>query len=174
MRSDRTPLLLIEEAIQLLRTSPVLVYALYCAGTVPFLLAFFSFCAEMSYNRSARKQLRRVRNRDGFDLWLDERPPSVLLSGTHSCLRRQRNQMVETSHDAGNLEQQIALQPFGFFIKPLAWLLIFPVTYVSAFFQNLTILGGEGRERSSEKVGNSRASGQNKVTQCTVCCLFWL
>jgi hypothetical protein len=41
--------------------------------------------------------------------------------------------------------RQIAFQPFGFFIKPLAWLLVFPVTYVSAFFQNLTILGGEER-----------------------------
>jgi len=42
--------------------------------------------------------------------------------------------------------RQIAFQPFGFFVKPLAWLLIFPVTYVSAFFQNLTILGGTERD----------------------------
>ena len=41
--------------------------------------------------------------------------------------------------------RQIAIQPFGFFVKPLAWLLVFPVTYVSAFFQNLTILGGADR-----------------------------
>ena len=41
--------------------------------------------------------------------------------------------------------RQIAFQPFGFFIKPLAWLLVFPVSYVSAFFQNLTVLGGAER-----------------------------
>ena len=41
--------------------------------------------------------------------------------------------------------RQIAIQPFGFFVKPLAWLLVFPVTYVSAFFQNLSVLGGANR-----------------------------
>jgi hypothetical protein len=48
MRTDRTGLVLIEEAVQLLRTARVTAFALYCAGTVPFLLALFSFCAEMS------------------------------------------------------------------------------------------------------------------------------
>ena len=53
MRTDRTGLVLIEEAVQLLRTAPVTVFALYCGGTVPFLLALFSFCTEMSYSRAA-------------------------------------------------------------------------------------------------------------------------
>ena len=53
MRTDRTGLVLIEEAVQLLRTAPVTVFALYCGGTVPFLLALFSFCTEMSYSRDA-------------------------------------------------------------------------------------------------------------------------
>jgi hypothetical protein len=145
MRLDRTPLLLIEEAIQLLRTAPVSVYALYSAGTVPFLLAFFNFCAEMSYNRNAEnhcatsavamaltycwmkglqafccRELVRVYTGDGTRWW---KPATMLAIWS----------------------RQVAIQPFGFFIKPLAWLLIFPVTYVSAFFHILTILGGGER-----------------------------
>src|SRR6185295_15671824 len=142
MRLDRTPLLLIEEAIQLLRTAPVSVYALYSAGTVPFRLAFFNFCAEMSYNRNAEdncatsavvmaltycwmkglqafccRELVRVYTGDGTRWW----NPATMVA---------------------IWSRQVAIQPFGFFIKPLAWLLIFPVTYVSAFFHILTILGG--------------------------------
>ena len=42
--------------------------------------------------------------------------------------------------------RQIAFQPFGFLLKPIAWFLMFPITYVSGFFQNLTILGGTDRD----------------------------
>jgi hypothetical protein len=138
----RPPLLLIEEAIQLLRASPTPVYALYSAGTIPFLLAFFNFCAEMSYNRNATgncaasalamaltygwmkglqafccRELVRVYTGHGPTWW---KPAAIFAIWS----------------------RQIAFQPFGFFIKPLAWLLVFPVTYVCAFFQNMTILGG--------------------------------
>jgi hypothetical protein len=143
----KSPLGLIEEAIQLLRASPVTVYALYCAGTIPFLLTFFNFCAEMSYSRNAGdncagsavavaltycwmkgfqafccRELVRVYTGQGTRWW---RPGTMLAIWS----------------------RQIAFQPFGFFIKPLAWLLIFPVTYVSGFFQILTILAGsEGND----------------------------
>ena len=145
MKTDRTALALIDEAVQLLRASPPTVYALYCAGTVPFVLVLFSFCAEMSYDRNASDNCAAS---------------AVALALTYCWMKGLQafccrelvrvytgniNQMVETNHDAGYLGRQIAFQPLGFFIKPLAWLLVFPVTYVSAFFQNLTILGGVER-----------------------------
>jgi hypothetical protein len=142
MRTDRTALVLIEEALQLLRTSPPAVYALYCAGTVPFLVAFFSFCADMSYGRSASENCA---------------PSAVTVALTYCwmkglqafCCRElirvytgQVNKWWKPATILAIWSRQIAFQPLGFMIKPLAWLLVFPVTYVSAFFQNLTILGG--------------------------------
>src|SRR6202041_1217054 len=106
---------------------------------------FFNFCAEMSYDRNAGnhcatsaaamaltycwmkglqafccRELVRVYTGNGTRWW---RPAKMLAIWS----------------------RQIAFQPLGFFIKPLAWLLVFPVTYVSSFFQNLTILGGVDR-----------------------------
>jgi hypothetical protein len=144
----RTPgaaLLLIEEAIQLLRIAPVTVYALYCAGTIPFLLAFFSFCAEMSYNRYAADNCAGS---------------AVAMALTYCwmkglqafCCRelvRVYTGNVNRWWSPGTMlaiwSRQIAIQPFGFFVKPLAWLLVFPVTFVSGFFQNLSVLGGADR-----------------------------
>jgi hypothetical protein len=136
------PLFLIEQAVQLLRASPVIVYALYSAGTVPFLLAFFNFCAEMSYNRNANDNCAAAAIAMALAY--------AWMKGLQAFCCRELVR-VYTGHATSWWKpavmfsiwsRQIAFQPFGFFIKPLAWLLIFPVTYVCAFFQNLTILGG--------------------------------
>jgi hypothetical protein len=145
MRTDRTALILIEEAIQLLRAAPATVYALYCTGTVPFMLALFSFCAEMSYSRNAG----------------DNCAASALAVALSYCWMKGLQafccrELVRVY--TGNVHQwwkpsimramwarQIAFQPLGLVIQPLAWLLVFPVTYVSAFFHNLSVLGGADR-----------------------------
>jgi hypothetical protein len=40
--------------------------------------------------------------------------------------------------------RQIALQPLGLILKPVAWLLLFPGAYIATFFQNLANVGGTG------------------------------
>jgi hypothetical protein len=138
----RPPLQLIEQAIQLLRASPATVYALYSAGTVPFLLAFFNFCAEMSYNRNANDNCAASAVAMALTYaWMKV----VQAFCCRELVRAYTGQATRWWKPAamfGILSRQIAFQPLGFFIKPLAWLLIFPVTYVCSFFQNLTILGG--------------------------------
>jgi hypothetical protein len=142
MRTDRTGLALIEEAAQLLRAAPVTVYALYCGGTVPFLLSLFNFCVKMSYSRSAEAECS---------------VSAVLVALAYAWAKGLQvfccRELVRAY--TGNAERwwkprtmlaiwstQIAFQPLGLFARPLAWLLVFPVIYVSAFFQNLTVLGG--------------------------------
>jgi hypothetical protein len=145
MRTDRTALILIEEAIQLLRAAPATFYALYYAGTIPFMLALFSFCAEMSYSRNAG----------------DNCAVSALAMAVTYCwmkglqafscreLVRVYTGDVQRWWKPGSMlaiwARQITFQPLGFFIQPLAWLLVFPVTYVSVFFHNLSVLGGADR-----------------------------
>jgi hypothetical protein len=142
----RTPLLLIEEAIQLLRASPATVYALYSAGTIPFLLAFFNFCAEMSYDRDAHNNCAASALAMAMTYgWMK----GLQAFCCRELVRVYTGQAVRWWKPATMFAiwlRQIAFQPFGFFVKPLAWLLIFPLTYVCAFFQNLTILGGTERD----------------------------
>jgi hypothetical protein len=142
MRTDRTGLALIEEAVQLLRAAPVTVYALYCGGTVPFLLTLFNFCVKMSYSRSAAAECSAS---------------AVLVALAYGWAKGLQafccRELVRAY--TGNVERwwkpktvltiwsrQIAFQPLGLFARPLAWLLVFPVIHISAFFQNLTVLGG--------------------------------
>jgi hypothetical protein len=145
MRTDRTALILIEEAIQLLRAAPATVYALYCLGTIPFMLALFSFCSEMSYSRNA-----------GDKCALSALAVAVTygwMKGLQAfCCRelvRSYTGNAQRWWKPGSMlaiwARQIAFQPLGLFIQPLAWLLVFPVTYVSVFFQNLSVLGGANR-----------------------------
>jgi len=146
VNTNRTGLALIEEAVQLLRSAPVTVFALYCGGTVPFLIAFFSFCAEMSYSRNAGAKCAAS---------------AVLVALAYCWMKGLEafccRELVRAY--TGHVDRwwgpktmlsiwsrQTAFQPLGLFIRPLAWLILFPVTYVSAFFQNLTVLGGAGRE----------------------------
>jgi hypothetical protein len=141
----RTPLLLIEEAIQLLRGSPATVYALYSAGTIPFLLAFFNFCAEMSYDRNARNNCAASAVAMALTYGWMKGLQAFCCRELVGVYTGQATRWWKPSSMFAIWGRQIAFQPFGFFVKPLAWLLIFPVTYVSAFFQNLTILGGTER-----------------------------
>jgi len=141
----RTPLLLIEEAIQLLRASPATVYALYSAGTIPFLLTFFNFCAEMSYDRNARSNCAASAVAMAMTYgWMKGLQAFCCRELVH-VYTGQAARWWKPATMFAIWHRQIAFQPFGFFVKPLAWLLIFPVTYVCAFFQNLTILGGTER-----------------------------
>jgi hypothetical protein len=144
MKSERTALALIEEALQLLRAAPISVYALYAAGTVPFSLALFNFCTEMSYSRNAERECAA----SAFTVAL----AYLWMKGLQAfCCR----ELVHVY--TGNITQwwkpramlaiwsrQIAFQPLGLIVKPLAWLLLIPGACIATFFQNLTILGGTG------------------------------
>src|ERR1700693_156397 len=145
MKTDRTALRLIEEAVQLLRTSPATVYALYCAGTVPFILALFSFCAEMSYDRNAAGHCAASAAALALTYCWMKGLQAFCCRELVRVYTGNVNKWWKPTVMLAIWSRQIALQPLGFFIKPLAWLLVFPVTYVSAFFQNLTILGGVER-----------------------------
>jgi hypothetical protein len=174
MRTDRTALILIEEAIQLLRAAPATVYALYCVGTVPFMLALFSFCAEMSYSGNAR----------------DSCAVSALAMAVTYCWMKGLQafccrELVRVY--TGNVHRwwrpgvmlaiwarQIAFQPLGLFLLPLAWLLLFPITYVSAFFQNLSVLGGAHRNDIRRSWEFARLRPKQSFTVCGLLSLLAL
>jgi hypothetical protein len=144
MKSERTALALIEDAIQLLRAAPVSFYALYTAGTVPFLLVFFNFCSEMSYSRDAAGKCAASAFgvavayfwMKGLQAFSCRELANVY---TGNILRWWKPRTIVSIWCT-----QIALQPFGLILKPVAWLLVLPAAYIATFFQNLAIVGGSG------------------------------
>ncbi len=144
MKNERTALAVIEEAIQLLRAAPISVYALYAAGVVPFLLVFFNFCAQMSYSRDAAVSC----GPSAFVVavsyfWMKGmqafccRELICVYTGNITPLWKPREMLSIWS-------RQIAVQPLGMILKPLAWLLFLPGALITTFFQNISIVGGTG------------------------------
>ena len=133
MRTDRTGLVLIEEAVQLLRTAPVTVFALYCGGTVPFLLALFSFCTEMSYRRDAGAKCAASAVLVALAYCWMKGMEVFCCRNSFALTPATVDRWWEPKTMLSIWSRQIAFQPFGLFIRPLAWLLLFPVTYVLHF-----------------------------------------
>jgi hypothetical protein len=140
MSRNRTTIALIEEAVQLLRSGFPMAPALYCLGTIPFLLVLFSFCTTMSYNRIAADQVLEA---------------SLVLVIAYGWMKGWQAMACRALVEiyTGNRWQwrfkelfsiwaaQIAFQPFGLFVVPVAWSLFVPGAHLSSFFLNLGVMG---------------------------------
>ena len=171
MRTDRTGLVLIEEAVQLLRTAPVTVFALYCGGTVPFLLALFSFCAEMSYSRDAGAKCTAS---------------AVIVALAYCwmkglevfCCRNSFALTQATSTDGGNQKRccrsgagrSLSSRSAFSLSRLLGYYFFLSLMYLH-FSKTLRSLAAPD-EKTYERVGNLRVSGPPKITPYTVSCLY--
>ena len=142
---DKSAIELIEEAVHLLRGSPLAVLAGYYAGSLPFVLCLLYFWADMSRSPLAYQHLAGGAWALGaLFVWMKfchsvfglrlralvaGEPPPVL--GFRRCRRI--------------LTAQAALQPSGLFLLPVALVLTLPFAWVYAFYQNLTVLEDESR-----------------------------
>ena len=134
---------LLEEAVHLLRGAPAGLIGVYALGTLPFVLAFLYFWADMSRGAFAREHIDRGAAAMGLlFLWM-KCWQAVFAAG----LRSQRTGQAGppwTARRAGWLAlKQSALQPSGLFAMPLALVVMIPFPWVFAFYQNLTAMGAE-------------------------------
>jgi hypothetical protein len=133
---------LMEEAVHLLRRAPASLLALYAVGTVPFVLAFLFFWAEMSRGAFAREHA----GSDALGLALVFLWMKFWQAAFASELRaRVSGQTPErwTLKRIGRLAfAQTALQPIGLFAVPAAAVIMLPFGWAYGFFQNVTVLAG--------------------------------
>ncbi len=138
---ERHALDLLEEAVHLLRLSPLSVLATYYLGSLPFVLGSLFFWTDMSQSAFARERIA----------------PSALLLGASflwmKCFQtifaqRLLAQVSGDPAEAWNRPRllrvaagQMILQPLGLFLLPVAAALTLPLGWVYAFFQNATVLG---------------------------------
>lgn len=158
---------LIEEAVHLLRTAPVATLAIYYAGTMPFVLGFLFFWADMSRDPFASGHLADASLAMGLlFLWMK----------FWQTVFAQRIRAQRAAHAAPRLGLrrgtrifliQTVLQPFGLFLIPLALVTVLPFAWVYAFYQNVTALdNGESGTREVFKKSWRQAGlwpGQNSV-----------
>jgi hypothetical protein len=135
------PIELVEEAVHLLRRAPASVFALYAVGTLPFVLAFLCFWAEMSRGAFAREHAAG----DALGLaliflWM-KWWQAAFASEVRACLTGQAP-APWTWRRAGRLAlAQTALQPIGLFALPAALVIVLPFGWAYSFFQNVTVVG---------------------------------
>lgn len=123
---------LLEEATYLLRSAPAAAVAAYYAGTLPFLLGFLFFWADMSRDAYAPEQTAPAAlGVAALFVWMSawqavfaQSLRTVLTGGRPASFRRLAF-------------IQATLQPTKFFILPIAAIVTFPLGSVFAFYQNL-------------------------------------
>ncbi|MGA2543145.1 MAG: hypothetical protein ABSG78_16465 [Verrucomicrobiota bacterium] len=134
---------LVEQAVHLLRSAPLPLLALYAVGTLPFLLAFLYFWADMSRGAFARDHAALGAAGMGLlFLWM-KCWHAVFAAALRSRIASQAARPWSVRRAARLALTQMALQPSGLFAVPLALVTIFPFVWVYSFYQNLTAVGGE-------------------------------
>lgn len=153
---------LIEEATSLLRGAPVDVLVLYYLGALPFMLGLLYFWADMSRNADADARLA------GASLLLAMLFIWMKYWQSRFCgeLSRLRLNGSLPSPATGVALAQTAFQPWNFVVMPLALLVTLPFGWCFAFFQNITVIGGDSDLGRIYRRARSQAllwQGQNHV-----------
>lgn len=149
---------LLEEAVYCLRRAPWAHFAIYYLGSIPFVLGLFYFWTDMSYNAGATQRcLGASLGLAGLFVWMKSWQ-AVWASQLRAHLRGQPPAGWTLRRSVRLILTQTCCQPWWFLAMPVAGLLLLPVAWAHAFFQNLTVLG-DGTEPSITAVCR-RASQQ--------------
>lgn len=137
---NRGALELIEEATHLLRSAPASLLAVYAMGTLPFVLGLLFFTADMASHPQARDHaVAAALGMTGLFLWMKfwqalfARRARALVTGVPAA-------PLDWRRCGRILAAQVAFQPFGLILIPLAAVLTVPFAWVYSCFQNLTVL----------------------------------
>ncbi|MEP6662722.1 MAG: DUF4129 domain-containing protein [Verrucomicrobiota bacterium] len=146
--SEKGALELLEEAVHLLRLAPLSALLCYYIGALPFVLGFLFFWADMS--RSAFAASHCGRAAFGLSLlffWM--KTWQSLFSTELSATFTGKNTGRKTLSQIGQIAfQQLILQPSALFVLPFSTLIILPLGWVYAFYQNATVLGKNENARA--------------------------
>ena len=135
---------MIDEAVALLRRCPLWMLGLYYLGTVPFILMFLYFWADMSTGAYAQEHLSAASLGVALSFlwckfWQALFGANLLAAASH------RPQPAWTWR--GTLRAaaaQAAIQPTALFVLPIAAVVTIPLAAACAFYQNASILALDG------------------------------
>ncbi len=146
-KNPKNALDVIEEALLILRSIPSYWYLLYLVGTLPFVFGFIYYWTEMSHNVLTDNSIVTL---------------SFLLAILFIWMRCWQSIFMRfiqayvcgesvcnyNFHIIGRLiVAHIILQPCSIILRLLSWILLFPFSWVYAFFQNVIVFAGEEDNR---------------------------
>ncbi|HMP81949.1 MAG TPA: hypothetical protein PKA41_04495 [Verrucomicrobiota bacterium] len=145
-RQEKDALDLIEEAIHRLRTESASALSAYYLGSLPFVLGFLFFWADMARNpfapaRVAEASLIVAALFVWMKFW-----QAVFALRLRAWICGQPQPPLRLAQCRGILVSQLALQPTGLFILPLAAIPALPLAWVYAFYQNVTVFADSGND----------------------------
>ncbi len=156
-RKGKPAVEIIEEAVHLLRRSAGRLLTPYYAGSLPFVLGFLYFWADMSRGANAWQH--------GVGEAFFVSALFIWMKCWHTVFaRRIRGQLIGEPARPWTIRSvlrmvtlQTAIQPTGLFLLPLVLIITLPFGWLYAFYQNITVFG-------DGETGNVRAiSGKARV-----------
>jgi hypothetical protein len=140
-RRERHALDLLEEAVHLLRLSPLAIMATYYVGSFPFVLGLLFFWMDMSQSALAgQRVIGGALGLAALFCWMK----FFQMIFARRLLERLGRPLARWNRPAlGRAAMdQCAVQPSGLFLLPIAVVVTLPLGWVYAFYQNFTALGG--------------------------------
>ena len=140
----RAALDLLDESFHRLRLAPSGTLGIYYAGTLPFVLALLYFCVDQSHNPDA------ARHATGGGLLLTglfllmKICQAVFTARLAAPLRREGTGAWNWARLGRLAFIQTVLQPPGLFVLAFASVVVVPLGWTYAFYQNVTVFGDGG------------------------------
>jgi hypothetical protein len=159
-RAGQPAIDLIEEAVALLRRAPAAVHLAYYLGAIPFWLGALYFLADMSRNAYAAAHVADWSLGLALLYLWKKSWQTVSAAQLRAVVTGRPDAAWTLRRVARMVAVQTALQPWSFAAKIIAAHLVVPFVWVSAFFQNVTVLG-DGTEPASPLF--SRAARQARL-----------
>jgi Domain of unknown function (DUF4129) len=146
--TERGPIELIEEATRLFRSAGLATLGLYYIGSLPFVLGFLFFWADMSHDAFAyRSVLSGSFAVALLYLWMN-----VWQAIYAAELRSRLGGVARAPWTARRILrvaiQQSAVQPTALVLIPIGALLALPFAWIYGFYQNFTVLGDRKQSRA--------------------------
>ena len=139
--AGREALDLVEEAVNLVRAAPRGVLACYYIGALPFLLGLLNFFADMSRGAFADEHLAGGSLGVGLLFWWMKCWHAVFACGLRARLADEPAPRWTPARVARLALVQLAIQPSGLVVRPVAMLITIPYGWVRAFYHSVTALG---------------------------------
>jgi hypothetical protein len=136
----KSPIALIDEAFQLLRMCPLSVLTSYYIGAVPFVFGLLFFWSDMSRGAFAETRLAGETLGLTFLFFWMKTWHVIFARQLRAEVSGHAAQPLRGGRLCGIAVTQTILQPSGLFLIPIALVLLFPIGWVYAFYQNVTVL----------------------------------
>jgi hypothetical protein len=146
--TERGPIELIEEATRLFRTAGFATLGLYYIGSLPFVLGFLFYWAEMSHDAFAYRSILPGSFAVALlYLWMNVWQ-AIYAAELRSRLSGVANARWTVRRILRVAIQQSAVQPTSLILIPVGALLVLPFAWIYGFYQNFTVLEQPGQSRA--------------------------